>query len=199
MRYIANYIGGILSKNNIIIKQEEPIYIYGAELILNFLAAIVTFFLISIFFNQMFNTLIFITVFCVLRGCAGGYHASSFIKCYILSVSIFIILMLLNKYLSIDFKMALVWPLFLLGQLVLVLTAPSQNLVNPKTETEMKKNRKLMFLWLCVIDTVMLMCWINSVVSWSYFTISYTLIAVAILSVINAIQYYFNLRRREFK
>lgn len=81
----------ILIKKEIIKSTQKDIYIYGFSL---FYSTIITGFSI-IFIGFLFNTftfgLIFIGYFVLPRFLVGGYHATSYCKCFIISNFIFIL------------------------------------------------------------------------------------------------------------
>ncbi len=193
MTNIANQMAYILSKNGIIKKDEESIYAYGTEVTLMLLSSVVTILAIGVVFSKLLEMLIFITVYSVLRGYAGGYHASSHFKCYLCSVFIFMVVLCCIIFLPTEIKHIILLPTLLINDITLFLIAPTQNLVNPKTTKELKNHKIKMLILIAIINIGVIVFWKssffkNGFISDICFTVVCALIAVAILSIINLVQ-----------
>lgn len=82
----------------------------------------------------------------------------------------------------------------LIGDILLFFTAPSQNLVNPKSEQELSANRRKLLRWILVYNLVVLALMIFELNSDLTFTISiifvvvYAIVTISILSSFNSIK-----------
>jgi len=77
-----------LKDRNIISAEQENIYIYGFELILSFLSSILFVVIWSTIFGKLNVALIFLLFFIPVRITSGGYHASTYRSCFILTNTI---------------------------------------------------------------------------------------------------------------
>ena len=89
---------------------QKEVYVYGATLILTTLLGIASILLLSAIFFSIWDGVLFLTVFSVVRTSAGGYHCKTYLKCFLLSNAIFLGIMavsLLFSYLPPDTMRAL--------------------------------------------------------------------------------------------
>ena len=192
--YLSQHIAFFLSKKNIIDKEQEEICAYGAEIALIYLSGFFSFLIIATFLNQVFNTILFLFAYCILRGCAGGYHASSHLKCYLASLSMYMVFLWCISYLVPLLNNAVLISALFIGNILLFFTAPSQNLINPKSEKELSLNRRKLLRWILIYNLVvlaLLLTELNSNVPFTrniVFIIIYALVSVAILSLFNFIK-----------
>ena len=76
----------ILQENEIIRKEDRELYIYGLQqgfiIIWNMLTTVT----IGILLGQVWESMLFMFAYFPLRSCAGGYHARTPLRCYLLSI-----------------------------------------------------------------------------------------------------------------
>ena len=88
-----------LCRKKIIKQQDMDVYAYGIQNLLIFLFNLFSFMVIGAIFHTIMYTVVFILFYSVLRIYAGGYHASTAMRCYFISnviVLMFIILQILK-------------------------------------------------------------------------------------------------------
>lgn len=83
-------VAGLL-KNHAICEKECGIYQYGCEIFLSMLLNTCFIFFQGILMDRLLETIIFIVCFIPIRVYAGGFHASSFFRCFILTNCMFTI------------------------------------------------------------------------------------------------------------
>lgn len=91
---------------NIIKNEDRDIYAYGYEVLISQIVYIVIMLIISLFFGAVFESILFFIGFYLFRKIAGGYHASTYIKCHLIfAINQLLFLLLLifypNKYIYI--------------------------------------------------------------------------------------------------
>lgn len=91
---ISYYFSIKLSSNT----DEQEILQYGFECLINSIIPISFFLLFAILQNIIFETLIWMTLFLLLRNYIGGYHASTSIRCIVLSTLYGLFMILCMKY-----------------------------------------------------------------------------------------------------
>lgn len=84
---------GFLIRNDIVKKDDEDIYIYGFHLLYINIIDILSIILISCWLNQVFETILYHLSFVTLRYLAGGYHAKTHMRCFIVSTSMWLLSM----------------------------------------------------------------------------------------------------------
>ncbi|MBQ8802784.1 MAG: accessory gene regulator B family protein [Tyzzerella sp.] len=110
------------------VRYDEEVYVYGFELVIStvlcWIAIIINAFLLS----DVMSGIVFIIVFSSLRIFAGGYHADSYIKCFLMSNAFFVFLMMLKGLLS-GIHILVWWGVFLMCVGYIGQNAP---IINPK-------------------------------------------------------------------
>jgi len=105
IKQFAGTITSFLVHDNIIDEDDQEIYQYGTEQILINISMLAVIFVIALTTNSWIHTIFWLCGMLPIRAIAGGYHASSPIKCNLLTVSVFIInivtINLLKNYMTI--------------------------------------------------------------------------------------------------
>ena len=91
-----------LCRKKIIKQQDMDVYAYGIQNLLIFLFNLFSFMVIGAIFHTIMYTVVFILFYSVLRIYAGGYHASTAMRCYFISNIIVLIFIILFKNLPIN-------------------------------------------------------------------------------------------------
>ena len=107
-----------LVNNKIIESESHDIYTYGFELIISAMVNILLMALISIAFFCYYDWVLFLAAFIPLRTTAGGYHASSHLKCIIIGTLFFTILLVITQ-LQVNWIVAI--PAIVIISLILIL------------------------------------------------------------------------------
>ena len=87
MEKIINGICEKIVKTQIVSKQDVPIYQYGLKMLLLKVVYIASFIIYALLVGALKETILFLITYSLLRSYSGGYHASSILKCYIVSLS----------------------------------------------------------------------------------------------------------------
>ena len=118
----------------------NEIYMYGVGQlginIFNMLTALT----IGFLFGELLISVVYITSFVFLRSYAGGYHASTPMRCYALTVASIILVLLTVKYVSLSVFCLLL--LFIMSSIVILLLAPIDTINKRLDEIEHIHYRK---------------------------------------------------------
>lgn len=92
----ANMIAKRLIDNNIIEQDDEEIYLYGLQMMISGIVKLAGFMVIAWACGWIPEALVFIITFSSLRVYAGGYHADTYFKCFMITaaatfISIFLV------------------------------------------------------------------------------------------------------------
>lgn len=88
IRKISEAIINCLILNNIIVEDNREIFQFGLEQLLILGLNIIMIIFIGILTGSVWKVVLFTTAFMMLRSYAGGYHASSQLKCFLLTILI---------------------------------------------------------------------------------------------------------------
>ncbi|MGL5257136.1 MAG: accessory gene regulator ArgB-like protein [Proteocatella sp.] len=98
MNYITDLIVQFMLKHGVIEAEDAEVYQFGLNQLIFIAINLTTTVIIGIVFSMLFESIIFLVSYMVVRVYAGGYHAKTQFRCYIIS-SLFIVLALMGvKY-----------------------------------------------------------------------------------------------------
>lgn len=119
----------------------REIYVYAIESILNSTAIFGTIILLGAISQNMRFALAWMAFFLPVRHTSGGSHASSHLSCYVISVIIGVICMVLPKYFSSAFWLVLVGIVFSI--IVVFKCAPVLHENHPMSQNRITRMRQL--------------------------------------------------------
>lgn len=120
--------------SNIIKSDEREIYNYCVEVTVVFLINYLSLFVLAIVFKELLSTIIFILSFLAFRKICGGYHASSYFKCEIMSLSSYLLFIFIIKRFIKIFSVSTV--LLLSGLIIIMLLSPIEDKNKPFTKKQ---------------------------------------------------------------
>ncbi len=143
---IAAYVTEKFVKNGIVTEKDKALYQYGVSQGVVIIFNILTTIFIGALFGMIWESMLFLLAFIPIRIYAGGYHAGSQIKCYIMSSLMIMLAMLDCKLIAVcsaaGFAEALA------GALLLLAFAPVADKNKPITEDERSAYRRITQLFL---------------------------------------------------
>ena len=89
MNKVASKITEHLLLMDVIDQKDAAIYCYGLEVLLLSLLEIISILCLALLVGNFFETLFYFAAFISLRLFAGGYHASTRLRCYLLSLFVY--------------------------------------------------------------------------------------------------------------
>lgn len=98
---ISEYITQQLENENIIISENREIYRYGIQIGLVITLNLITSLLIGAIFGELIFSILLLAVYIPLRTYSGGYHASTTIRCYIVSSAIMVAWLSIFKWVKL--------------------------------------------------------------------------------------------------
>ena len=152
----SNRITAWLSKIKIISSDQEVVCKWGMTHILDTLFNIATFTAIGLLFRMLPETAVFTVAYIPLRSFAGGYHAKTPFRCWVISNFLLIAALLIVRYVSHFTAFFLL--LTALSLLCLVVLMPVSDIHKKLSEKDRKKYRRkgLMILMVEICASAML-------------------------------------------
>lgn len=138
--YVTEKIVSNMEKQNMIQTDRRNIYKYGINQMLNMLLNIATFLVIGLLFHMEFETVIFTAAYIPLRIYAGGFHAKTPFKCWIISAVMLLLVLLVMKY--ADLRLYVYDMLALIGTVVILVLSPVEDKNKPLDKLEKKVYKK---------------------------------------------------------
>lgn len=107
MKQIAEMTTHRLVSRGVIAEADASIYAYGFEAMFSTVFTFGSIIVLSVCVGNFFETLLFFTAFMVLRIYAGGYHAATRARCYLISLLMYIIFSVMLVVISVDLYLLL--------------------------------------------------------------------------------------------
>ena len=194
---IANHLVNLLEKYYTLAEEERPVYIYGFELLLSTLSSMITIIFISIIICKPSYAIFFLLFFFSLRLFTGGYHANTYLKCFITTNIIFISTIFLTE-LVLFLEIEWIFSIFVIISTALVwIFSPIKNDNHPCSEKTYKKNKKIS-RFLSTLYSLIFIC-IYSFTNFEDVAINsaWHLIMVSVMIVIEKIKTYKEVKNNE--
>lgn len=139
---ISQSIAYFLLRKSFISEEKINVYIYGFEIIISDALLILGLLIIMMIFNLTLEMCAFLIVFITLRHQAGGYHASNHLKCNIIFVTAFGIVILLLKILSLNAMNCCCLITSFAGLILIYILAPIESPNKPVSKERMCRYRR---------------------------------------------------------
>lgn len=171
MKYMSKYVAELLESEGVIKQNDVDVCRYGLEVFLSSFVEILTILVVSALLNNFIETVLFFAGFVPLRVYAGGYHANTKLRCYMVSVLVYglfsVVLIVLPLYyytyvnlISCVFSLIMVWKY-----------APIIHSRRRINTTEKKRYKKIsvgIAVFQAVIIVAMTMCTKNNIFVFSF-------------------------------
>lgn len=138
---LARSFAKYLCERQIISPEHYDVYVYGTELTLSFIITVSIILVAGLIFGDILGSIIFLVVFIALRRFTGGDHASTYFRCKIITVTVFLLSLLASHMFNVFWWMYVI--LFGIGIIVICFLAPIENSNKPLSDAEKKKYKLL--------------------------------------------------------
>lgn len=146
--FISRKLVRLLLNKDVIQQENLEIYQFGIEQFLTTSLNVLTTLILGILFNEVFQGILFVIAFMILRAYSGGYHASTSVRCYLLSTFSIVAALSVMKFTEINNFICI--GLLLLSGVVIILLSPVSTVNKPLDNIECVVYRKRsIFIW-CV-------------------------------------------------
>lgn len=141
-------------KTGIIESSQRDVYQYGFEILLSHIAYIIVFFTLAILTQTFVCSLLFGIAFFVTRSIAGGYHATTYSVCHLLSLLNQVLFVFLIAFLPREYHPVASVVAILMSSGLLLILAPIDHPNKPFIKTERKRFRRMCCVYAYVIPVI---------------------------------------------
>ena len=146
-------------KRGDILEEEREVYDYYFEIMLSTVLNALFLIVCGIVLNNFINTILFMIGFVIFRTVSGGFHASSHMKCFLTLVSVFFLLIIMLKFIPMQWMniLTIIW--LLISTLLIYFIAPVEHKDNPlddKTREKLKKCAQILSVLISLIIIVLI-------------------------------------------
>jgi len=184
---MSKKISSFFISNNIIKEEDKEVYEYSLELllstILNFAAVII----IAIFTGKILEATLFVLGFVPLRALAGGYHADTHFRCFLILLFTYSVFLVIIFFIPAKLVFATAIIIMLISILLIFILAPVENSNRPFSEKErktLKKKSRIGILVYAAIVLCLTLLFSNKIFGFSLafgiFSVSFSMLASVI-------------------
>lgn len=145
-------------KNEVIEDSNKEICLYGAKLLISSGFTFITIMLIGILTDNLCESIIFVLGFYFLKRKCGGFHASTYLRCYLSSVLLYLISVFTKIVFGGFLKLGLGFLFIMTSFVIIIKFAPIISLLNPISSEEIKESKDFCIKAMLVNLIVVLIC-----------------------------------------
>lgn len=124
MQKLAQKTANQLAVQGIISKKDTAVYCYGLEALYSSLLELLTILFLSFFVGNFWQTVLFFAAFIPLRVYAGGYHAKTRLRCYLMSLAVYGVFSMVLLMTPVAWLLPFAWGGSVLSLFIVWLLAP---------------------------------------------------------------------------
>lgn len=133
MNYLVSKIVTFLTEQEVISSESDvqDFYRYGIEISISSLLNIVLVVIAGILIHHIIESIVFLSLFILIRSFTGGYHADTYFRCNLLMCITFILTALANSIFSNKFSLLIIIVLICVTELIVSILGPIENKNKP--------------------------------------------------------------------
>lgn len=133
MNYLVSQIVNFITEQDVISDESDvqDFYRYGIEISISSLLNIVLVVIAGILIHHIIESIVFLTLFILIRSFTGGYHADTYFRCNLLMCITFILTALANSIFSNKFSLLIIIVLICVTELIVSILGPIENKNKP--------------------------------------------------------------------
>ena len=183
---ISAFITDTLIEGKIIKSDERNLYLYCFGTLIEMTANLVSTLIIGVLIGEIVATLLFMMVFIPLRSTAGGYHCETAGRCYLLSITVYLSVILTYDFIS-SIPLYVCVLICVIDFTAIIVLSPVASLNKPLTANEKTRNRRVsIVLSLIYIAAILVMFFCKSIYA---FVILETFTAAVVSMIAGYIKY----------
>jgi len=153
---LSIYLTNKLLNGETIDEDDYEIYIYGWSMLLSTAASVIAVLILALIFGQFIGTLLFMICFLSLRAYAGGYHANSYLGCFLTMIGIYLAALLIQLKTPQVYLTIIITFLLLISTVVIFIRAPQDHPNRPiEGEERVIFTRRSRFI---IVSQVIIIC-----------------------------------------
>ncbi|WP_069998706.1 accessory gene regulator ArgB-like protein [Cellulosilyticum sp. I15G10I2] len=155
MTHLFERITDLFIHNGIINSEDKELYTYGLQQGLIIIANILTTLFIGLLLGMVWQSIVFMLSYIPLRSFAGGYHAKTQFKCYMLSIVLTTAVLLVIKL--IPWTNFMIWGLALSAGMLILIFSPLGDSNKPLDKIEISIYKRWTIIILLVEVCIVLL------------------------------------------
>ncbi|MBN4069501.1 MAG: accessory regulator AgrB [Alkaliphilus sp.] len=154
--YLSNMLINKFKIQSIIQEEDEEVYFYGLQLLIATIIKIVGLIVIASILGFVVETIVFMVFYSSLRVQAGGFHASTFFKCLIITMIIISISLVIAYLIPHNYASNMQLIILVIAILLVYLYAPVDTENKPLSKKEVLIYRRRSMITVLIGSTIIL-------------------------------------------
>lgn len=188
---LSLYLVDWMVNNNVVKEEERDIYDYGVDQIVFTGLNIITMIIIGVVTHSLWTIAGFSLFYMVLRVYAGGYHADTQLKCFILSNIMILIVVGVDRWINIDRPLQLA--IVVISTVLILWLGPVDTVTKPLDSLERKVYKKRMII-IMIMESALFLVFLMAKFAIVSKCVTLSYLAVAIMLMGGVID---NIKRKE--
>lgn len=139
---ISGKISAGFARKGIIAEKDIEAYSYGFEILISEIIGWSIIAILMIILHKYYETLIFFGTYILIRIHAGGYHANSHLKCFLLFSISYVAIMLVGDIIPVDVHSICVIGIAIINAIIIYMLAPIEHKNNVHSAKVVERKRK---------------------------------------------------------
>ncbi len=156
MNYIVSCVLKFITSQNVINNDDDVqnFYRYGIEISISSLLNIILILIIGIIIHHVIDSVIFLSLFILIRSFTGGYHADTYFRCNMLMCITFTLVTFFNTIFSQSISLPIAIFLVCIIEAIILVFGPIENKNKPIDESKQKKLKITGFIVTIIINCI---------------------------------------------
>ena len=119
---IAEKITDKYARENLFKEEDKEIYVFGLNQMITYITNMFTILILGIIFGEVFESIVYTVTFMLLRTYAGGYHAPTPRKCYLVTIIALLLTLSIIKWFEMSDVICLI--IIIISGMIILFLAP---------------------------------------------------------------------------
>lgn len=169
LRKVSEMIASYFISHGNAKEEDKDVYIYGIENLIYHIGTVLFMLCISIYLDNVMETIVFLITFKFLRNYTGGYHANTRVKCFITSVLVYLINVLIANNMKTVEHIKIIIILCAVSICLMIIFAPIENMKRKMTLQEKQSCKRTNRILLCLIVFMIFILFYLKVISFGVY------------------------------
>lgn len=136
IRLLSQSILNSFIDKSVINEEDKSIYAYGAEIAIAYLANLVAMIIIGAMMNMLIECIVFLIIFVPLKSYTGGYHASNYKICFVISCFTVAGVLLITKHVAVNTDEFVLFLIMAIVGILIYILGPIEDKNKPLAKNE---------------------------------------------------------------
>ena len=184
LQAVSSYLANQLYIHCRLDASKKEVYQYGIQLSLSTLASACSVIMLSLLLGEAITSFAFLGIFFFLRLFAGGYHARTYMRCFLLTNAVYLTVFFASEIVRNTQLYSLLPVIAITSCLIISVLAPVRNKNHPLSAGAYNRNRKIALCIVLIETSILIVLWFWKSIRPFLIVPTMSLAAVAVMMII---------------